>query len=406
MHALEENKVKEMTSSKKILVVHNYYQIPGGEDTVVSNEMQLLQEHGHEVLLYSRNNSELKTFSKIQKLFLPITTVFNPRTYKEVKQIIRKNKIDIIHVHNTLNLVSPSVYYAAKSCKVPVVQTIHNFRLVCPAATFYREGHICEECVEKGLSCAVKYKCYRGSRVQTLACVISTKIHRILGTYRRLNYICLTEFNKEKLLGINVAEKKEIINAKRVFVKPNMTFETVKESESQVENYYLFVGRVEKIKGLEILIKAFEGLSSEKLLIAGKGTEFEEYKNFVEQQNIKNVEFLGFQSKEQLQPLMQKAKAMIVPSQWYEGFPMTIVEAFSLGTPVIGSDIGNVGSLIVENVNGWKFSHDSVEDLQKKIMVCSQTPREELQVICDEKLLPEGNYQTLMKIYDHAIQNQ
>lgn len=398
--------MKEMTSSKKILVVHNYYQIPGGEDTVVSNEMQLLQEHGHEVLLYSRNNSELKTFSKIQKLFLPITTVFNPRTYKEVKQIIRKNKIDIIHVHNTLNLVSPSVYYAAKSCKVPVVQTIHNFRLVCPAATFYREGHICEECVEKGLSCAVKYKCYRGSRVQTLACVISTKIHRILGTYRRLNYICLTEFNKEKLLGINVAEKKEIINAKRVFVKPNMTFETVKESECQVENYYLFVGRVEKIKGLEILIKAFEGLSSEKLLIAGKGTEFEEYKNFVEQQNIKNVEFLGFQSKEQLQPLMQKAKAMIVPSQWYEGFPMTIVEAFSLGTPVIGSDIGNVGSLIVENVNGWKFSHDSVEDLQKKIMVCNQTPREELQVICDEKLLPEGNYQTLMKIYDHAIQNQ
>lgn len=204
-----------MEKKEKVLIVHNYYQIPGGEDTVVANEKKLLEEYGHEVLLYSRNNSELRHFSKLQKLMLPITTVFNPKTYLEVKRVIRENNVDVVHVHNTLNLISPSVYYAALSCKVPVVQTIHNFRLLCPGATFYRDGHICEDCVSQGLGCAVKHSCYRGSKIQTLACVISTMIHRWTGIYGKLNYICLTDFNREKLLQLKQ------IKSEQVFVKPN-----------------------------------------------------------------------------------------------------------------------------------------------------------------------------------------
>ena len=136
------------TKKKNILIVHNYYQIPGGEDTVVANEKKMLEKHGHKVILYSRNNAELKQMSKLQKAFLPVTTVFNPRTYRDIKKLISKEKIEVVHVHNTLNLVSPAVYYAARRMKVPVVQTIHNFRLLCPGATFYRDGHICEDCVE------------------------------------------------------------------------------------------------------------------------------------------------------------------------------------------------------------------------------------------------------------------
>ena len=182
-----------------ILIVHNYYQIPGGEDTVVANEKKLLEDYGHKVILYSRNNSELNQMPFFRKLGLPVTTVFNPRTYMDIRGIIKKRKIEIVHVHNTLNLISPSAYYAALSRDVPVVQTIHNFRMLCPGATFYRDGHICEDCVEKGLRCAVKYGCYRESRLQTLACVISMKLHRMTGIYKTLNYICLTDFNKEKL---------------------------------------------------------------------------------------------------------------------------------------------------------------------------------------------------------------
>lgn len=205
---------------KKILIVHNYYQIPGGEDTVVSNEKKMLEEQGYEVWVYSRDNNELKDMSMFKKILLPFNTIFSLRTYIEVKRIIKTYNIEIVHVHNTLNLVSPSVYYAAFVTKTPVIQTIHNFRLVCPGALLYRSESICKDCITKGLRCAVIHKCYRNSRLQTLASVMTLKIHRFLGTYKKLNYICLTEFNKKQLLEINKG-KKQIINPDKVFVKPN-----------------------------------------------------------------------------------------------------------------------------------------------------------------------------------------
>ena len=226
-----------MDNEKKqnVLIVHNYYQIPGGEDTVVANEKKMLEKHGHKVILYSRNNAELKQMSKLQKIFLPITTVFNPRTYKDIKKLIREENIEVVHVHNTLNLVSPAVYYAARRMKVPVIQTIHNFRLLCPGATFYRDGHICEDCVEKGLICAVKHGCYRESKIQTLACVLSTMFHRLTRIYGKINYICLTDFNKEKLLELKQ------IKPERVFVKPNFVEcknEYVPEKDRQIFRFY------------------------------------------------------------------------------------------------------------------------------------------------------------------------
>lgn len=398
--------MKNKNGKKNILLVHNYYKIPGGEDTVVQNEKELLESHGHRVIFYSRKNAEMDGFSKLQKLLLPIITVFNPRSYKEIKSIIKKEKIDIVHVHNTLNLISPSVYYAAKSCRVPVVQTIHNFRMLCPAATFYRDGKICEECVEKGLYCAVKHKCYRDSRLQTLACVITTKIHRMTGIYKKLSYICLAEFNKEKLLQINHTEKKAIIQPKNVFVKPNLTFRQLEKVQSSEGNYYLFAGRVEKIKGIELLLDAFEKLPNEKLLIAGTGTQLEYYKELAAKRGLAGIEFLGFLGKEQLQEKMAGAKALIVPSQWYETFGMTVVEAFSLGTPVIASDIGNLSSLIKEGINGWKFTYDSVEELVEKVTVCSGTSKENLQVACDDAIFPEKNYEILNHIYETVINNK
>ena len=154
-----------MEENYKILIVHTFYQIPGGEDSVVANEKKMLEDHDHEEILYSRNNSELRNLSKTQKLLLTFAKIFNFRTYKDVKRIIKKQRFDIVYVHNTFNLVSPSVYYAARNCKVPVIQTVHNFRLLCPGITFYRDGHICEDCVERSLRCAVKHRRYRNSKL-------------------------------------------------------------------------------------------------------------------------------------------------------------------------------------------------------------------------------------------------
>jgi glycosyltransferase involved in cell wall biosynthesis len=194
----------------RVLIVHNYYQISGGEDTVVAGEKHMLEEHGHEVILYSRSNAELKSMSMCQKLLLPFITVFNFRTYRSVKKLIKDRHIEIVHVHNTLSLISPAVYYAARACNVPIVQTIHNFRLLCPGAAFYRNGHICEDCVNHGLWCAVKHRCYRNSSLQTMLCTISTKVHRITGIYKHINYICLTNFNKDKLLKLKQISKDRV----------------------------------------------------------------------------------------------------------------------------------------------------------------------------------------------------
>lgn len=388
-----------MNHKKKIFIVHNYYQIPGGEDTVVINEKKMLEAQGNEVVLYSRNNSELKNFSKLQKLMLPITTVFNLKTYKEVKKLIREQEIDIVHVHNTLNLISPAVYYAAFFCKVPVVQTVHNFRLLCPGATFHRDGHICEDCVEQGLGCAVRHSCYRGSKLQTLACVISTKIHRMLGTYGKLNYICLTDFNRDKLLTLKQ------IKPEKVFVKPNF----VEAAESVVpygmrENQFIFAGRLDKLKGIDILLEAWKQMGTEapKLVICGTGPMEEWCLEYIHNSDLKNVEMKGFVPNNEVKKIIAISKALILPTQWYEGFPMTILEAYSVGTPVIVSDIGNVGDIVQDGITGMKFPPRNVDSLIEAIRkievntIISSTVRK----VYNDRYTEFKNYQIITEIYE------
>ncbi len=387
------------TKKQNILIVHNYYQIPGGEDTVVANEKKMLEEHGHKVILYSRNNAELKQMSKFQKLFLPITTVFNPRTYKEIKKLIKIEDIEIVHVHNTLNLISPAVYYAARAMKVPVVQTVHNFRLLCPGATFYRDGHICEDCVSKGLMCAVKHNCYRNSKLQTLACVISTKIHRMTGIYGRINYICLTEFNKEKLLQLKQ------IKTDRVFVKPNFVEAPTDEiiSYNKREDQFIFAGRLDKLKGIDILCDAWKqmGATAPKLIVCGTGPMEEWCRRFLEDNPKCNIELRGFVPNKEAKKLIANSKALILPTQWYEGFPMTIVEAYSVGTPVIGSDIGNVGDLIEEGAGGLKFNCRDSKSLINAVNLLSQNLLDghEISDFYSKHYSSEANYNMIIKIY-------
>lgn len=387
----------------KILQVHNYYQIPGGEDTVVANEKKLLEDHGHTVIQYSRNNSELKRFSKLKKLLLPFTTIFNPKTYREVKQIIQEQQINVVHVHNTLNLISPAVYYAALSCKVPVVQTIHNFRLLCPGATFYRDGRICEDCVQKGLRCAVKHGCYRGSKAQTLICAVSTWIHRMTRVYGKLNYICLTEFNKEKLLNLRQ------IKPNKVFVKPNFVSTKLNEIVpiQERENRFIFAGRIDKLKGVDILLEAWKlmGEKAPKLLICGTGPMEAWCRDYIQKNNLVNVNMLGFVPNEEAKKLIANSRALILPTQWYEGFPMTIVEAYSVGTPVVGSDFGNVGSVIVDGVTGMKCNTQIASELARSLSKYIVDDRDMVwstKKEYEEKYAQTENYQRLIKIYNES----
>lgn len=402
----------------KILIVHNYYQIAGGEDTVVANERQMLTENGHEVFMYTRDNSELKTMSGIAKAGLPFTTIFNPRTVRDVRKIIRKEHIDIVHVHNTLNLVSAAVYYVALSCNVPVVQTIHNYRLLCPKATLYRDGAICEKCISNGLLCSVKGRCYRDSLSQTLVCAVATKIHRITGIYGRINYICLTEFGKNKLLSINDYygnKNKKLIKDDSVFVKSNFMaggsekIVPLKEREPII----VYAGRLDETKGVDMLLRSWSRLQKEsikngplnvKLVVCGEGPLEEWCQNYIVSNGLENVHMAGKVSHEEVIELLKRAMCMVLPTKWYEGFPMSIAESYSVGTPVVGPDMGNVGCIIEDGVSGIKYAQDDEENLAKALSVFAKGNGTEHYYDGAFRLYSDyynqaANYETLMGIY-------
>lgn len=412
-----------MKIKQRILLVHNYYQIPGGEDTVVANEKKMLEDHGHEVLLYTRDNKELNSFTIFQKLMLPLNTVFSFKTYREVCHIIRKYRIDIVHVHNTLNLISPSVFYAAFSCKVPVINTLHNFRLQCPAGTFYRNHHVCEDCMKYGVSCSVKHSCYRGSKLQTLASALTIWLHRLMGTYKKVNFICLTEFNKKKLLELNHGKRK-VIDEQKVFVKPNFTPETGccdcrsvntglsnkvnNKTKGRDEEYYVFVGRVEEIKGIRLLVKAFEK-NGQRLFIVGDGNDSDKIKAYLHKKNINNIMMLGRQERDAVNEIMAHAKAVIVPSLWYETFGMVVIEAYACRTPVIAADFGNAGDLVEDGRTGFKYQQDSSDALNlavERMEGLDQADYEQMRQAAYNEYLErystEKNYEILKRIYERA----
>lgn len=390
---------KKTHDKQTVLLVHNYYKYPGGEDTVVVNEKKMLEDNGHRVYLYTRRNEELDGMSKFK---IARKTIFNHRTYKEIRNLIKEKNIDIVHVHNTLSLVSPAVYYAAKSRRVPVIQTIHNFRFLCANALFYREGHICEECLQYGLNRAVKNACYHDNVFYTYVAVLNMKIHRALGIYKKLYYICLTEFNKQKLLNIKQ------IKPERVFVKPNFSSFGQIKVNSDVESQFVYAGRLDGYKGIRVLLKAWKIFEAEggndKLIICGTGEQGRWAHEFIRANELKHVEMMGHVPHDKTLEIISRSKALILPTQLYEGFPMTIVEAYSVGTPVIASNIGNAGSLVEEGATGFKFKYDSEVDMAETIMkMCSASfDRIKIQKDSEAKYSQQKNYAELKAIYDHA----
>lgn len=392
-----------MKETYKILIVHNFYQIPGGEDTVVKNETEMLQENGNCVYLYTRNNSEMREFSFWKKLLIPFTSIFSLKTYRNVKKIIKEKGIEIVHVHNTLTLISPSVYYAAFTSRVPVIQTLHNFRMLCPGGTFTCGETVCEECVQNGLWSAVRKKCYRDSRMQTFVGAAVLKVHRLLGTYRKVNYICLTEFNKNKLFLLN-SNKKKIIDEKRVFIKPNF----VKGKEEVIpfaerKNYFLFAGRLERIKGITVLLEAWKEIKDSELILCGTGPEEAWVRDYIKSNGISNVKLMGQQEHRKVVDLMKYARALILPSQSYEGLPMTVLESYSVGTPVLGSDLGNTGNIIEEGITGFHFNCRELKSIREAVKKC----KKDMVQVCYreylEKYQQKENYGILLDIYKRAI---
>ena len=384
---------------KKVLMAHNFYQIGGGEHTVFNNEVELLRKNGHEVITYTRDNKEINK-SIIKKILLPFTTIWSFKTYREVKRIIKNEKIDIVHCHNTFPLISPSIYYAARKCNVPIVQTIHNFRFLCPCALFYRNGKICEECLDNNnFKSALKHKCYRNSWLQTLIVTNMLKIHRKLGTYKKINYIFLTEFNKNKfnkLLGNDY---------QHIFIKPNFVEKKYDlKRPTELNNTFVFIGRLDENKGIKELIENWKKLPKEYILhIYGDGT----LKGLVEEANNKfqNIKYFGFQPQKVIFKDLIKSQALVFSSEWYETFGMVIIESFSLKVPAIVSALGNPKSIICNSNGGVMYelnNEKSFFEALYDIINNNNKYSENAYMYYIKNFNSDKNYKELINIYEKA----
>ena len=336
----------------KILLIHCHYRLPGGEDAVFAAERALLERYGHTVVVYERSNEEAA--HGLAKLLLPLRAVWNRAAAREVRALIAREKPDAIHIHNTLLLLSPAVVRAAKGSGVPVVQSLHNFRLFCPNGILLREGTVCEDCPHKGLSCALRHRCYRGSLLQTAVVAAAYALHRRLGTWRGVTMVALTDFDRRKLLEFN--HERPTFDADRLVVKPNPVCVEPRPilPWQRRKNQCLFAGRLEELKGLPTVLEAWRllGDAAPDLLVAGEGPLGEWARNHAGPK----VRFLGQLAPADLHRHMAESKAVVAASLCYESFALVPAEAHLLGTPVLASDLGNVGASVRPGIDGLRFA--------------------------------------------------
>lgn len=385
----------------RIAVLHNFYRETGGEDTVFHSEVALLQSKNHEVLTYTVSNERLDGLSRWQQAR---TTIWNAETYRDLLQWFKENKPDVAHFHNIWYVLSPAAYQAAHDAGIPVVQTLHNYRLICSGGQLLRNGKPCELCVGKRLPIyGVFYGCYRNSRFATLVRALQVLRQRRAGHWQRAIqvFIVLTEFAKKKFIQGGLPPDKLV-------VKPNFVAPDPGEGSHQ-EDYALFVGRLSEEKGVRILLEAWKRLPPEyRLMIAGDGPLSELVRETAAQ--YPNVIWLGRQSRSEVIQLMKDARVLVFPSICYEGLSMTLIESFATGLPVIASNLGSMSAVVEHQKTGWLFTPGDPQSLCDSVReaFCDHQWLHEIGANARQTYLQhytaERNYEMLMNIYQQAIQ--
>jgi glycosyltransferase involved in cell wall biosynthesis len=385
----------------RVLLLHNHYQQPGGEDEVFAAEGALLEACGHRVLRHVLHNDSV---AEMRRPALAKATVWNSVVYREIRALIRRDRPQVAHFHNTFPLISPAAYYAARAEGVPVVQTLHNYRLLCPNALFFRDGGVCEDCLGKMVPWpGVAHACYRASRSSSAVVAAMLTAHRTLGTWKAAvdSYITLTEFARQKFIQGGLP-------AEKIIVKPNFVHPDPGSGQGR-GRYFLFVGRLSQEKGVDTMLAAWKRLGEKvPLKIVGDGELAPEVAEAAERLN--EVEWMGRQPKERVLALMKDARALIFPSVWYEGFPMVIAEAYAVGLPVIASNLGSMSSLIDHGHTGLHLHPSDPDDLAAQVEWVSMHPaelrrmREEARREFEAKYTAERNYKYLMDIYRAVVE--
>jgi len=381
-----------------IAAIHNYYQIPGGEDSVYQNEIEALKRRGHNVSIFTMHNDDIESQSRLR---VAKETVWSRRSYQSLFEFFQRNRIDVAHFHNTFPLISPSGYYAAKSAGAAVVQTLHNFRLVCPGGQFLRAGRICEDCNGRTFPLpGIVHGCYRGERGATSVVASMLAFHWLRGTWKNQVdcYVVLSEFAKSRFIVGGLP-------ADKIVVKPNFADAPAITTAAPRQKRALFVGRLSKEKGIDTLLEAWNELQT-PLDVIGGGTLLES----VKRANVPSISIKGQMPPDKVAEAMSTACFLVVPSICYEGFPLVIAEAMAAGLPVIASRLGAMAEIVQDGVTGLHFNAGDAGDLASKVRWAINNGDDMARMgdnareIYHTHYTESINYEQLISIYEKAIE--
>ena len=380
----------------RILIAHTKYQQKGGEDKVAETEAELLEKNGHAVQMYLEDNKVIPDMSRFRLAF---GTIWSIKSTRRIKKLIKEFQPDIIHCHNTFPLMSPSIYWAAKRYEIPVVQTLHNYRLLCPQAMLLRNGNVCEDCIGHLPWRSIFHKCYHASILQSAVVTSMLGLHRLINTYQSKvsAYIALSKYSRNKFIEGGLPEEK-------IHVKSN--FVDIKYIEPNVRKNGLFVGRLSPEKGLECLALAAKRLQNTKIYIVGSGPMETRLSSST------GLVLMGWKDPSEVYSQMRNSAYLVVPSIWHETFGLIVIEAFANGLPVIASRIGALAELIEDGYTGLLFEPGSSDSLYEKISWAEMHP-DELMVMGKnarneyvKRYTPQVNYNELMNIYKQIQNNK
>lgn len=384
---------------ENILLVHNAYKLAGGEDAVFEDESILLGGHGHRVSHFRMHNDQVEGMSSVK---LAGKTLWNHEAYRRLRAKIQHERPGVVHFHNTFPLISPAAHHAAAAEGVPVVQTLHNYRLLCPNGLFFRDGRPCEDCLGKTLALpGIAHACYRESQPATAVTAGMLTAHRALGTWSRKvdAFVALTEFARRKFVEGGLPEEK-------IFTKPNFVSPDPGAGEGG-GGYALFVGRLSREKGIETLLGAWDRLGdSVPLKIVGDGPLSGMVARAAEVNS--SVEWLGRLAPAETRRLMQDAAMLVFPSEWYETFGRVAAESFAAGTPVVAAKIGAIEELVDHGRTGLHFRPGNAGDLARQVERLAKNPRaldrmrREARSEYEAQYTANRNYRLLADIYARA----
>jgi glycosyltransferase involved in cell wall biosynthesis len=386
----------------KVLLIHNKYQQFGGEDAAAIAEGLLLEERGNEVIRYTRHNDEIKNYSLLNKIEFVPETIYSFGTRRDLRDLVTASRPDVAYIHNVYPLVSPSVYHTLREIGVPVTQVLHDSRPLCANSVCFTQGSVCERCKNGNYLNAVRYRCFRESYALSALYAASLGLNRMAGMLRKVNYICLTEFTRLKMLEVGVPSE-------HLFIRPNFIDVNQVGPCYDSGNYAVFLGRLHQTKGVWTMIRAFEIMRDVRLKIVGTGPEEFALKNYAQEKNMTNVEFVGFKSGTEKMDLLRGSRFVVVPSEFYEICPVTILEAYAAGKAVIASDIGGVPYVVREGKSGLLVQPGSVPDLVEKIGRLVDRPAEAEEMGRWARQLVEAEYgadraySTLMDIFARVM---